>query len=267
MKKADQSASRVAAFFDLDKTIIATSSAFAFGREFMNNGLITPVEALQLSMAKAMYMFAGHTSDQMDSTRDQLATMVAGWDVEQVRTIGEETLHNVVTPTIYAEARDLIKAHHEQGHEVIIISASATDLVEPIARELGVDRTVGSQLGIKDGKYTGKVLFYCKGPAKAEAINALAKERNYDLSKSFAYSDSATDLPMLEAVGHAVAVNPDRALKKEALARGWDIRSFKNPEPLFQTRDMGIGAGVVAGIAAVTVGGWWLARRGKPGPA
>ena len=102
---------------------------------------------------------------------------------------------------------------------------------------------------------------------KAEAINALAKERNYDLSKSFAYSDSATDLPMLEAVGHAVAVNPDRALKKEALARGWDIRSFKNPEPLFQTRDMGIGAGVVAGIAAVTVGGWWLARRGKPGPA
>ena len=89
MKKADQSASRVAAFFDLDKTIIATSSAFAFGREFMNNGLITPVEALQLSMAKAMYMFAGHTSDQMDSTRDQLATMVAGWDVEQVRTIGE----------------------------------------------------------------------------------------------------------------------------------------------------------------------------------
>ena len=186
---------------------------------------------------------------------------------EQVRTIGEETLHNVVTPTIYAEARDLIKAHHEQGHEVIIISASATDLVEPIARELGVDRTVGSQLGIKDGKYTGEVLFYCKGPAKAEAINALAKERNYDLSKSFAYSDSATDLPMLEAVGHAVAVNPDRALKKEALARGWDIRSFKNPEPLFQTRDMGIGAGVVAGIAAVTVGGWWLARRGKPGPA
>jgi len=150
---------------------------------------------------------------------------------------------------------------------VIIISASATDLVEPIARELGVDRTVGSQLGIEDGKYTGEVLFYCKGPAKAEAINALAKERNYDLSKSFAYSDSATDLPMLEAVGHAVAVNPDRALKKEALARGWDIRSFKNPEPLFQTRDMGIGAGVVAGIAAVTVGGWWLARRGKPGPA
>ena len=117
---------------------------------------------------------------------------------------------------------------------MIIISASATDLVEPIARELGVDRTVGSQLGIKDGKYTGEVLFYCKGPAKAEAINALAKERNYDLSKSFAYSDSATDLPMLEAVGHAVAVNPDRALKKEALARGWDIRSFKNPEPLFK---------------------------------
>ena len=120
---------------------------------------------------------------------------------------------------------------------------------------------------IKDGKYTGEVLFYCKGPAKAEAINALAKERNYDLSQSFAYSDSATDLPMLEAVGHAVAVNPDRALKKEALARGWDIRSFKNPDPLFQPRDMGIGAGVVAGIAAVTVGGWWLARRGKPGPA
>ena len=88
---------KVAAFFDLDKTIIAMSSTYAYGREFMNSGLISPVEALQLSLAQATYMLAGHTSEQMDNTRDQLTAMVSGWDVQQVRSIAEETMHTVVT--------------------------------------------------------------------------------------------------------------------------------------------------------------------------
>ncbi|WP_141748329.1 HAD-IB family hydrolase, partial [Corynebacterium sp. HMSC071F07] len=128
---------RVAAFFDLDKTIIATSSAFAFGKEFMHNGLITPAEALQMSIAKASYMFAGHSSQQMDATRDQLAAMIAGWSVAEVHSIAKATMHNVVTPAIYAEARELIDFHQAAGHEVIIISASAATLVRPIAEELG----------------------------------------------------------------------------------------------------------------------------------
>ncbi|WP_156322984.1 HAD family hydrolase [Corynebacterium deserti] len=261
---------KVAAFFDLDKTIIAMSSTYAYGREFMNSGLISPVEALQLSLAQATYMFAGHTSEQMDNTRDQLTAMIRGWDVMQVSSIAEDTMQTVVTPTIYAEARELIEHHQELGHDVIIVSASVKELVEPIAAELGVAKTVTTVLESQDGRYTGEVLFYCKGEAKSKAIVELAHENNYDLDASFAYSDSFTDLPMLETVGNPTAVNPDRPLKKTALERGWKIMSFKNPEPLFQlpsTRDVGIGTGVVAGIAVVAAGSIWWVRRARRGTA
>nr|WP_245802149.1 HAD family hydrolase [Corynebacterium pacaense] len=264
--RKENTPTRVAAFFDLDKTIIAMSSTYAYGREFMNSGLISPVEALQLSLAQATYMFAGHTSEQMDNTRNQLTAMVSGWDVAQVRTIAEETMHSVVTPTIYAEARELIEFHQEQGHDVIIVSASVRELVEPIAEELGVSQTVNTVLETRNGAYTGEVLFYCKGGAKARAIEDLAGVNGYDLPSCFAYSDSFTDLPMLEIVGHPSAVNPDRGLKKVALERGWKILSFKNPEPLFQlpsTREVGIGTGVVAGLAAVAAGGIWWVKRSR----
>ena len=261
---------RVAAFFDLDKTIIATSSAFAFGREFMHNGLITTSEALQMSLAKATYMIAGQSSEQMDSTRDQLAALVAGWSVEQVRTIASETMHNVVTPAIYAEARELIAFHRNAGHYVIIISASASHLVDLIAEELGIDQVVATELEVEDGRFTGEILFYCKGDAKAQAITDLAAENNYDLSVSYAYSDSATDIPMLQAVGNPIAVNPDRAMKKAALENGWEIRTFRDPVPLFQMpspREISIGASIVAVISAAAAGGIWWAQRGRRGSA
>ena len=261
---------RVAAFFDLDKTIIATSSAFAFGREFMHNGLITTSEALQMSLAKATYMIAGQSSEQMDSTRDQLAALVAGWSVEQVRTIASETMHNVVTPAIYAEARELIAFHRNAGHDVIIISASASHLVDLIAEELGIDQVVATELEVEDGRFTGEILFYCKGDAKAQAITDLAAENNYDLSVSYAYSDSATDIPMLQAVGNPIAVNPDRAMKKAALENGWEIRTFRDPVPLFQMpspREISIGASIVAVISAAAAGGIWWEQRGRRGSA
>mgnify|MGYP001053236762 CR=1 FL=1 len=261
---------RVAAFFDLDKTIIATSSAFAFGREFMHNGLITTSEALQMSLAKASYMIAGQSSEQMDSTRDQLASLVAGWSVDKVREIASETMHNVVTPAIYAEARELIAFHRNAGHDVIIISASASHLVDLIAEELGIDQVVATELEVRDGRFTGEVLFFCKGDAKAQAITDLARTNDYDLAHSYAYSDSATDIPMLQAVGNPVAVNPDRAMKKAALENGWDIRTFRDPVPLFQMpspREISIGASIVAVISAAAAGGIWWAQRGRRGSA
>lgn len=253
----------VAAFFDLDKTIIATSSAFAYGREFLSNGLISRQEAWELYLTKASYMLMGQSSEKMDTTRDSLAQMVAGWSVEEIERITTETMRTVVTPAIYAEARELIDWHKAQGHDVTIISASASILVEPIARELGVDRVVATEMEVENGKLTGRITRYLKGPAKAEAVTRFVEDQGYNLAESYAYSDSATDIPMLELVGNPVAVNPDRALKKHAMANGWDIRSFKNPEPLIQmpnAREVGIGAGVIAGVTAIAVAGIYVAR-------
>ncbi|MEH0148029.1 HAD family hydrolase [Corynebacterium sp. Q4381] len=252
-----------AAFFDLDKTIIATSSAFAFGKEFLHNGMISRSEAWDMYWSKVSYMLVGQSSDKMDSTRDSLAEMVAGWDVDDVARITEATMRTVVTPAIYAEARELIDEHKRAGHDVIIISASAKILVEPIARELGVDTVVATEMSIEDGKLTGEITSYLKGEAKADAVRAFAADNSYVLQESFAYSDSATDIPMLSLVGHPTAVNPDRALKKHALSHGWPILSFKNPEPLMQmpnAKEVTIGAGVVAGVAALILGATLITR-------
>lgn len=263
-EKSPAKGARIAAFFDLDKTIIATSSAFAFGKEFMNNGLITPADALQMTLAKASYMMAGQTSEQMDATRDQLAAMVTGWSVEEVENIARETMHTVVTPAIYHEARELIQFHQAAGHEVVIISASEATLVRLIAEELGVEHVVATELETFEGRFTGGIVHYLKGHAKADAVTEIGRTENINLAESFAYSDSATDIPMLELVGNPVAVNPDRAMKKAALEKGWDIRTFRDPVPLYtmpNAKEVGIGASVVAGVAALVVAGVWLFQR------
>lgn len=257
---------RVAAFFDLDKTIIATSSAFAFGRGFLDSGLISKQEALELYLTKTQYMFTGQSSAKMDATRDRMSEMVKGWSVGDIHRVVTETMNNVVTPAIYAEARELIERHRALGHDLVILSASASILVEPIAAELGIDTIVATDAEVKDGKLTGEITRYLKGEAKAEAIAELAAQRGYDLAASYAYSDSLTDIPMLTAVGHPVAVNPERGLKKHAMDQGWQIRFFKNPEPLIASpaaREIGIGAGVVATLTALAAAGVWLAQRGR----
>lgn len=265
-RSAELAHRRVAAFFDLDKTIIATSSAYAFGRGFMDHGLITRQKAVELYMSKTQYMFSGHSSKKMDATRDRLAEMVQGWEVSDVQRVVAETMSTVVTPAIYREARELIEKHRAKDHDLVILSASARILVEPIAAELGIDTIVASDIEVADGKLTGRITRYLKGDAKADAIRELAAERGYDLAESFAYSDSLTDAPMLATVGHPVPVNPDRGLKKHALDNDWPMLFFRNPEPLFPSpgaKEIGIGASVVATVTALAAFGVWLTQRGR----
>ena len=265
-RKPGSGSGRVAAFFDLDKTIIATSSAFAFGRGFLDSGMISRSEALELFLTKTSYMLNGQSSSKMDATRDRLAEMVAGWPVADVRRVVAETMNTVVTPAIYSEARELIDWHRELGHDIVILSASASLLVEPIAEELGIDTIVATEVEVRDGKLTGEITRYLKGEEKAEAMRELVEKQGYDLAASYAYSDSLTDVPMLSLVGHPVAVNPERGLKKHAVENSWETRSFKNPEPLFDppgAKEIGIGAGVVATVTAVAIFGIWWAQRGR----
>ncbi|MEY9927102.1 HAD superfamily hydrolase (TIGR01490 family) [Catenulispora sp. GP43] len=262
-------AGRPAAFFDLDKTIIAKSSTLAFGRSFYNGGLINRRAVLRTAYAQFVYLAGGADHDQMERMRQFLSAMATGWDVEQVKEIVGETLHDLIDPLIYSEAAALIAEHKAAGRDVVIVSTSGSEVVEPIAEMLGADLAIGTRMAVgEDGKYSGEIEFYAYAENKAKAIVELAAERGYDLGRSFAYSDSATDVPMLESVGHPYAVNPDRALRKEATAREWPILVFDKPVAL-RSRVGELAArpavsGTALGLALATAGTiWWLGTRGR----
>src|SRR4051794_4642799 len=224
---------RSAAFFDLDKTIIARSSSLAFSRPFYASGLINRRTVLRTAYAQFVYLAGGADHDQMERMRQFLSAMATGWDVGQVKEIVAETLHDLIDPLIYSEAAALIAEHKAAGRDVVIVSTSGSEVVEPIAEMLGADLAIGTRMAVDDeGRYSGEIEFYAYAENKAKAIIELATERGYDLSRSFAYSDSATDIPMLEAVGHPYAVNPDRALRKEAVVREWPVLVFDKPVAL-----------------------------------
>ena len=253
---------RTAAFFDLDKTIIATSSVTAFSRPFFAGGLITRRDVLRTAYAQFLFLLGRADADQTDRLRAFLSSMVAGWDVAQVSSIVNETLHLHIEPTVYAEALALIDEHHAAGRDVVIVSASGAELVEPIAEMLGADHVIATQMEIVDGRYTGGIAFYNFGENKATAILELAAEQGYDLADCYAYSDSVTDAPLLDAVGHGSVVNPDRGLRRMAAERGWDALTFVRPvalRPSFPPPRRSVPA--LAVVAAVVVVGIVLLRR------
>jgi HAD superfamily hydrolase (TIGR01490 family) len=256
---------RIAAFFDLDKTIIAKSSTLAFSRPFYRGGLISRRSVLRSSYAQFVYLVGGADHDQMERMRQYLSSLATGWDVQTVRDIVAETLHHIVDPLVYEEAVQLIEEHHAAGHDVVIVSSSGAEVVEPIGTLLGADRVIATRLVIEDGRYTGEIAFYAYGDAKAQAIRELAEAEGYDLERSCAYSDSATDEPLLGAVGHPYAVNPDRAMRRVAAERGWPVLVFTKPVAL--RRRMSIGANkqtlatVALGAGAAAAGAVYLAAR------
>lgn len=259
----DPERSGAAAFFDLDKTILAKSSSFAFARPFYREGLIGRADVVRSAYAQFVYLASGADHDQMETMREYMSKLVTGWNVDQVQQIVGETLDEIVDPMVFEEALQLIEEHKAAGNDVIIISSSGTDIVEPIGQRLGVDLAIGTQVAIEEGEYTGEILFYAYGPGKADAMRSLAEERGYDLTECYAYSDSHTDLPMLEAVGHPVVVNPDSELKAIAEERDWPIRNFRQPVALREqtTKRSAIAAGAGVALASVALGLTWYARR------
>jgi HAD superfamily hydrolase (TIGR01490 family) len=249
---------RPAAFFDLDKTIIAKSSTLAFSRSFYAGGLISRGSVLRSAYAQFVYLVGGADHDQMEKMREFLSGLSAGWDVATVREIVADTLHHIVDPLVFDEAVSLIEDHQRAGRDVIIVSASGTEVVEPIGQLLGADGVIATRMQIADGKYTGEIDFYAYAANKATAIRELADRKGYDLERSYAYSDSATDLHMLEVVGHPYAVNPDKELRKQATANGWPILVFSKPVALRRRMRLPSSKPTLAALAlgtAAAVGG------------
>src|SRR4029450_6713715 len=176
---------RTAAFFDLDKTVIAKSSTLAFSKPFFDQGLINRRTVLKSAYAQFLFLMSGADHDQMDRMRSYLANMCTGWDVEQVKSIVGETLHDIVDPLVFAEAPDLIADHKICGRDVVVVSASGEEIVAPIARALGATHAMATRMVVEDGRYTGEIAFYCYGEGKAQAIRELAHREGYSLEHCY----------------------------------------------------------------------------------
>jgi HAD superfamily hydrolase (TIGR01490 family) len=219
-----------AAFFDLDKTVIARASIVAFGGPLRRRGLVNRRTVARAVLGQLLFLWFGADEQKMAKIRESMLEVSAGWDRDEVRSIVEETLNEVIEPLIYAEAQALITQHRAKGDRIWLVSSAPEEIVEPLAAMLGVDGAIASRAEIDDeGRYTGKISFYAQGEGKAVAIRELAASHHLDLEGSSAYSDSVTDIPMLSVVGHPFAVNPDRALAREAKVRGWEVLTFANP--------------------------------------
>lgn len=252
-----------AAFFDLDKTVIAKASVAAFGGPFRRGGLINRRVVLRAVVGQLIFLQFGADEERLFRIRESMLALTKGWERDRVREIVRETLLETVEPLIYNEALQLMEEHRIFGDRVYLVSASPEEIVLPLAELLGVDGAICSVAEVDgEGRYTGRMAFYAYGPSKAEAMRELAERTGIDLDGSSAYSDSATDIPMLETVGHPVAVNADRALARVARERGWETRQFTNPVRLrdrMTVRTPAVTTGVALAVGALLL----LLRRGR----
>jgi HAD superfamily hydrolase (TIGR01490 family) len=258
---------RQAAFFDLDKTVVAKSSTLAFGRPLYREGLISPAIVLKGAYAQLAYQLLGANEIRMEKSRVALLELTKGWNAERVQSLVRETLQEIIDPLIYQEALDLFEDHRRAGRDLYLVSSSGEEVVKPLAEYLGVPHVIATRPGIdEEGNYDGTLDFYCYGENKAVAIREEAEERGIDLDASFAYSDSVTDLPMLDAVGHPVAVNPDKELRRAAVEREWEVVDFVRPVSVRSRlstvprppAEVMMGAGALSAVAAA---GWMLYQR------
>ena len=259
-----------AAFFDLDKTVIAKASMVAFGSPLRQAGMINRRLMARALWSGLVFRYLGAGEERMRRFRESALRVTRGWDRATISTLVADSLIEVIEPIVYDEALDLIAEHRAAGRRVYLISASPEEIVAPLAVHLGVDEAIASRARIDDeGRYTGDVEFYAYGPFKAEAMEQIAVEEGIDLAASYAYSDSITDLPMLRAVGHPVVVNPDRELARVARSQGWEVRQFRHGIPLRErvalppAGHLLRGAAIAGGIAATVVVGWWALSRAR----
>ena len=238
--------SNAAAFFDLDRTLIAGTSLLPVGIEAWREGLASSSELAKWATAASAFIVLGDKGDDSsDEVRSDLLGQIAGAAVSSVDALGNAVLPHL-EKKVRPEAHKLIEMHHEAGRDTWIVSASPQKIIEPLALALGMRGAIGTRGEIAEGHYTGELDGpFVYGVGKAEAIEDLASSHDYDLALCYSYSDSVSDLPMMELVGHPVAVNPDSHLDRLARERGWPIVIFARKAKRVIAFS-GVGTGTVA---------------------
>jgi HAD superfamily hydrolase (TIGR01490 family) len=216
-----------AAFFDLDKTLLRRSSALALAGSFRARGMIGRRQLAKAALLQLLFVLRGADAEAVQRMAERGLLVLRGHTPEQIRALVADALEPVLKPLVYAEPLALLARHRDDGQPVYIVSAALQEIVEALAHDLGFDGALGTVAEIDDGVYTGHSARALHGEAKADAVRELAGRERIDLGASFAYSDSHTDLPFLEVVGHPIAVNPDRELRRVARERGWPVLAFR----------------------------------------
>jgi HAD superfamily hydrolase (TIGR01490 family) len=216
-----------AAFFDLDRTLLRRSSALALAGSFRERGLISRRQMLRAAWWQLLFVARGASHEAVRRAAEDGLRVLDGYTPEEMRELVAEAMEPVLRPLVYAEPLRLVEQHHARGERVYIVSATLQEIVDAIAEDLGFDGALGTICEVQDGRYTGKAVRSLHAGAKAEVLRQVAQQEGFVLAECTAYSDSHTDLPFLEAVGHPIAVNPDRALRRIANERSWPILEFR----------------------------------------
>jgi HAD superfamily hydrolase (TIGR01490 family) len=253
-------AAKSAAFFDLDRTLMEGSSAFQFGRAAYRAGLLSRRQLAADAWANLRFRLRGSTDEGTLALRDRISAGLKGTRVRDLERLGVDVLARIL-PRIYPQMLAVAYEHQDSGRRVYIVTAASQELAEMLAQVLRFDGGIGSHLSeARDGIYTGRptgLFIYRAG--KAQAIQELAAREGIDLAASYAYSDSESDLPMLHAVGHPVAVNPDAALARTAREEGWAVMRFDRLGRRLKAAAALAGAAVAGGVGSAA-----LATRSRP---
>lgn len=243
------SAGPSAAFFDLDRTLISGSSAFVLGIAAWRGKLVPTHQFVRDAFSALQFAMAGADDETSHGVRDRILGAVSGVRVDDLVALNADIVPKLME-RVRPESMRLIEQHRDAGRATYIVSASPIELVEPLAKALGMTAGIGTRSRIVDGIYTGDLDGpFCYGPGKVEAIQQLAQVEGLELDRCWGYSDSASDLPMLQAVGHPVAVNPDAKLEHFATDHGWPVVEFrKRSKAVIRRTTQAVGAvGLAAG--------------------
>jgi HAD superfamily hydrolase (TIGR01490 family) len=217
---------RGAAFFDLDRTIITGSSMFALGWAAYRAGMVPNRDLVDDVLNVMSFIVSGAGDEKTEAVKKRVLKAIGGVSVEKMEGLADDIVPRL-EHDVRREARGLIDLHHAADRDSYIVSASPVEIVDRFAHAIEMTGGIGTVAATANGVYTGELAEpFCYGDGKAIAIEKLADEKGYDLRLSYAYTDSIGDLPMLEIVGHPVAVNPDRALETVAYQRGWPVIEF-----------------------------------------
>jgi HAD superfamily hydrolase (TIGR01490 family) len=254
MAGEEERAAPGAAFFDLDRTLMEGSSAFQFGRAAYKAGLMSRRRLIADAWANLVFRLRGASDESTHALHDRISHSLQGVRVRDLERLGPDVLAGIL-PRIYPQVLAIAHEHQDAGRAVFITTAASNELAEILAQVLTLDGGIGTQFSkVHDGVFTGEPTgVFVYGPGKAQAIEQLARERGLDLASSYAYSDSASDLPMLRLVGHPVAVNPDRELARAAREQGWEVLRFERLGRRLKAAVGLVGAAVAGGVGSAAL--------------